>query len=569
MIHPGAGRVSGATDPRATLRVTVVLRPPAHEDGPHAERLHALVSARPHERRWLSRAELHALHDPGEDAFRRVARFAEHHGLRVVETSRARHDVVLEGAVRAFDDAFGVHQAHYEHEGRRYRAHDGPIHVPPELEEIVVGVLGLDDVPLGSGAGAGAPGETRGLSPHEIEEHYRFPAISGHTPGRIALLQFNGGFHASDVSAFLDRFGLSAPPIAVHEVPGASRPARGSRPQPIDRLARIADDWRAGTPLADLATRYGGQDIADFFTTVEVTMDVQIAAGLGAGAGVDVWFAPGGSPDDWRRTLFAALGEAHGVADGEDPALPAAISVSWGFSERDGGAMKLNVIELALQAAARRGVTVCCSTGDMGSSNSTTPVTQANVNFPASSPSVLACGGTTLRRVDGRVDSERAWKESLLGVTMATGGGMSGFFRQPHYQAGIVPRTAEGTWLADHDTEFVGRWIPDTAACAAFDPGVALVLGGRDFGGGGTSAATPIWAALVTRLSAALGHPIGLLNTELYRERDHGCCRAIVGGDNDVTGGTIAFYRAVDGWNACTGLGVPDGTRILERLRGV
>jgi kumamolisin len=566
--HDASARVVGSPAATGSLRVTLVLHPPDPYAGDSGDVVRAIDEAHPADRPRLTRAQLHAVHDPGEDAFRQVREFAAAHRLRVVGTSRVRHDVELEGSIADIESAFDVRLEHFEDAECRYFGHHGPIHLPPALAEIVDGVLGLDDMPLGRGAGSAAPADEP-FSPAELAAYYGFPAAAeGIGRHRIALLQFGGGFHAADLNAFLHRFGITAPALSVESVAGADGRSRTSAPLDFARLSAIAADWKAGVPFSDLAVKYAN-DLGSFLATVEVSMDVQIVASLGGGAAIDVWFAPGGSVDDWRRTLYAALGEGHGSdAAGEGRPLPAAISISWGDSEAVFGAMKLRVIQHALLAASRMGVTTCCSTGDLGSSNSSRPGNVANVNFPASSPSVLACGGTYLRRSGGRPASENAWKENLLGLTMATGGGMSGYFPQPGYQASVVPAHAAGTWTDGKDGDFSGRWIPDVAASASFDPGVALTVGGQDFGGGGTSAATPIWAALVTRITAALGHPAGHLGPVLYGNLAAGACRNVTGGDNDVTGGKLGFYRAEPGWNACTGLGAPVGERLLECLRG-
>ena len=125
------------------------------------------------------------------------------------------------------------------------------------------------------------------------------------------------------------------------------------------------------------------------------------------------------------------------------------------------------------------------------------------------------------------------------------------------------------TWLAGRHPSFKGRWIPDVSAHAGFNPGVAIRLVGRPFAGGGTSAATPIWAALVARLAAHLGKPLGWLNPALYALADQGVFRDIRHGHNDLQAkrGRPMFFRATVGWDPCTGLGAPDGTALLAALR--
>jgi kumamolisin len=170
---------------------------------------------------------------------------------------------------------------------------------------------------------------------------------------------------------------------------------------------------------------------------------------------------------------------------------------------------------------------------------------------------------------DGTMTGELAWKERLLGGTMASGGGMSGFFPAPAYQNRLAPPDATGTWIHGDTKAFRGRWTPDVAASASFTSGIAIRLAGMPFVGGGTSAATPLWAALVTCLAVRIGRPCGWLTPVLYGLAGTPSLRSIGGADNDlsVEPSSQPHYRAREGWDPCTGLGVPDGRALLEALR--
>lgn len=74
---------------------------------------------------------------------------------------------------------------------------------------------------------------------------------------------------------------------------------------------------------------------------------------------------------------------------------------------------------------------------------------------------------------------------------------------------------------------------------------------------GGTSAVAPLWAALVALGNQRSGKPLGFLNTALY---------ANAAAFHDITNGTNGAYSAVPGWDACTGLGTPDGVKIIAAL---
>ena len=78
---------------------------------------------------------------------------------------------------------------------------------------------------------------------------------------------------------------------------------------------------------------------------------------------------------------------------------------------------------------------------------------------------------------------------------------------------------------------------------------------------GGTSAVAPLWAALIARVNQLLGSPVGFVNPHLYAVGSSGAFHGITSGGN---GG----YQARLGWNACTGLGSPEGTALEGALRG-
>jgi kumamolisin len=210
----------------------------------------------------------------------------------------------------------------------------------------------------------------------------------------------------------------------------------------------------------------------------------------------------------------------------------------------------LEAFNHVLLEAAALGITVCCSSGDhgaFGDAHDRTP----HVNFPASSPYALACGGTTLIGKRRAIEVERVWSNE----TGATGGGVSGVFKRPVWQHGSrVPTTAKG---------FAGRGVPDVAANADPLTGYRVCLNGKWGVGAGTSAAAPLWAGLVARINQARNAPVGLMTPLLYKEYDRlRASGAIV----SVTKGGDGVYRARSGWDACTGLGTPRGEKLTREV---
>jgi len=106
---------------------------------------------------------------------------------------------------------------------------------------------------------------------------------------------------------------------------------------------------------------------------------------------------------------------------------------------------------------------------------------------------------------------------------------------------------------------FKGRGVPDVAGDADPLTGYQIRVDGKDVVYGGTSAVAPLWAALVARLNQALGTTLGDGHVALYQ--------AGKAAFRDITEGNNGTYKAAAGWDACTGLGSPNGEALLTALR--
>jgi kumamolisin len=234
------------------------------------------------------------------------------------------------------------------------------------------------------------------------------------------------------------------------------------------------------------------------------------------------------------------------------------ISISWGAPESDWSPQGLQAMNQAFQAAASLGVTVCCASGDAGSGDQNpqngTPDGLAHADFPASSPWVLACGGTRLTASGGTILAETAWNDDP--ASSATGGGVSDVFELPAYQDSAgVPRSRNPGGR-------IGRGVPDVAGNASPSTGYRVRVDFLNFVVGGTSAVSPLWAGLVARFNQRLQSPVGWLNPMLYGPV------AGSGAFRDTTEGNNGAYSAAPGWDPCTGWGSPIGSRLLAALGG-
>jgi kumamolisin len=238
---------------------------------------------------------------------------------------------------------------------------------------------------------------------------------------------------------------------------------------------------------------------------------------------------------------------------------PIAVSISWGQSEDQWSAQSRTAMDQAFADAAALGVTVTVAAGDNGSSDDPSGQASVHCDFPASSPNALACGGTKLigNTSSFAITSEAVWNE-LASNEGAGGGGVSDVFPLPRYQANAgVPASASGGGT--------GRGVPDVAGNADPVTGYLVVVDGRQQPIGGTSAVAPLWAGLIARLAQATGKKFGLLQPMLYA----GASAGVAGpGFNDIVEGNNGAYKAGPGWDACTGLGSPNGAALLTLLSG-
>jgi kumamolisin len=238
----------------------------------------------------------------------------------------------------------------------------------------------------------------------------------------------------------------------------------------------------------------------------------------------------------------------------DDVNRPQVPSVRWGSAETFWTDAARDAMQAALADAARLQVSVLFAAGDGLATGGLTDG-QAHVWFPASSPYALACGGTLpTPGTDGTsVADEVVCNEGVIG----TGGGISDTFPVPAYQSALAlpPSVNDGK---------LRRGVPDVAAAAAGRPGYRIVLNGSEIVKDGTSAVAPLWAGLIAMTNAARGGPVGFLNSALYANAP--LFRQVVTGNNRVSG---KGYEAGAGWNACTGLGVPNGADIIAALAAV
>ncbi len=453
-------------------------------------------------------------------------------GMIILKESPISCSIRAGGPTGVVESIFQVKLFHYSHPGGNYRGRTGEIHIPAELDGIVTAVFGLDNRKLvkrrpikkrrtSLDLATRAEASRAWFFPADLATIYSFPAGDGQGQ-TIGLLEFGGGYFASDLATFCQDAGVSAPTVQAISV--------------------------NNTPTNQ---KDGAED--------EVMLDVEVVAGVCPAATIVVFFSTfdeGG----WVDAVDMAV---------HDTQFPLTVlSCSWGYAEDAAGgwtAGAITSINETLQSAALLGVTICVAAGDDGSSDAVTDG-HAHVDFPAVSPYVLAVGGTTLKKSSSGAMTETVWKDGdglRADNGGSTGGGVSTQFARPSWQIVDIQSINPGS--------IEGRVVPDVAADASANTGYWTVVDGQGGVAGGTSAAAPLWASLVARLNASLGTPVGYLNPLLYGAAANGqalgqsVCRDINIGNNDTA--SIGGYSAGPGYDAVSGWGVPIGSALLSGLK--
>jgi kumamolisin len=512
--------------------------------------------------------------------------------LSVLRVDLPTRQIHLVGSAGAMEGAFGVKLSLYEHARTKanFRCPEHDIQIPESLAPIITAVFGLNDMPVvvrhstrvGRRAAVNADPKNQfpgSFYPNEVARLYDFPPTQG-AGQRVAILEFGGGFDQTVLNDyFTNNIGLATPPTV--------------------------------NAISVLNTKIQ----VDKGVTGEVYLDIEVIGAMAPKAIMDVFFAP------WTGEGY--LNAIEQAIHNDDYA---AISISYGLDEDLLGSsdnpawpMLNQAVDEAFRDGTAIGVPIFVSTGDQGSSSLrgqlpdetevTAYSTTAHAGYPATSPYATAVGGTQLYSANGAISNEVVWNE--LGQVLegeflneqsnkmqrgkyylggATGGGVSDRYKSvPSYQ------TSAGINLSSANTPpATGRTIPDVAGNAGsstgylvnWPPGSPLPIGAA----GGTSAAAPMWTALMACVREALtarfnGHvPVFFFNDFVYAKGTTAAFRDIVGGRSclyDTNGNPVMGdftpvgnnqstgangYSAQKGYDLCTGWGTPNGVELLNQL---
>jgi kumamolisin len=500
-------RAAGPADPAESTNITVRLCPVNALDALAAsvEKIYARPLAK---RTYLTRDELARRHGARREDLNAIEHFAQRHNLAVSHRSAAQRSLTLTGELGDILAAFPAKLRMFDHSTGTYRGRSGSISIPREFRGIISGVFGIVTRPnLKASYRPRTPTASRLVPATAFAKRYNFPQLDG--AGQcIGIIELGGGFTHSDLAAYFRDIGVKPPSvsaISVHH--GGSR-----KPQ---------------------------------FADGEVMLDIEVAGAVAPQARLAVYFAP------HRGSGFL---DAVNAAVHDAERNPSVISISWSSPEDPAAQQTITAFHEVFLEAAALGITICASAGDHGTAGMDAADwdRKIHVAHPSTDDLVLACGGTQIDEHGNDI----VWNDGtpLSAGGWASGGGISQTRPVPAYQKRVkLPRPLAGKR---------GRGVPDIAMSAT---GYLSRVHGAPGPQGGTSAVAPLMAGLVALLNQAKRKNAGWLNPFLYANAGKGIVKYVTEGTNAIAK-TVKGYRAKAGWNACAGLGTPEGVEILKRL---
>jgi hypothetical protein len=560
---------------------------------------------------YLRRGAFAGRFGPTIAARRAVTAALRHDGLRVGPATSSGLLVPFTGTAAQAEHAFATHLATVRTAGgATRRTTTSAVTLPASVAQDVTAVVGLD-------------GHTRLHSALSI--HHSTAARKATAPARTATAA--GGPHACPAAtAAAQKFGgLTDDQIAsaygatgLYDAgdTGAGQHIALYELEPFSKADILHFDTcyfgvvRAKQMLARVHLRpvLGGQPQGS--GTGEATLDVEDLEALAPGASIDVYVGPNTS----GAGQFNALAEYEAIADSDRDSI---VSTSWGICEQalQRGQPGLQQAEnLIFQQAAAQGQTVFAAAGDNGSDDcehaSITPQGGQNalsVDDPSSQPYVVGVGGTTIDAATPTDPLQHVWNDGA--AVGGGGGGISMSWQMPAWQAASrvpgIARPGSSDYRAAARVENklgdpVGfchahvtgatsstpcRLVPDVSAQADDFTG-AITVYSTTFKAkesengwitiGGTSSATPIWAASLALVDASpacqadgragsgsRARGVGFVAPLLYGiASDPAAYKAsftdVRTGNNDIYGiGNGTVYPAGRGYDVTTGLGSP------------
>ncbi len=572
-----------------------------------AVKMHLDVTLRPRDPSALA-AFVAAVSTPGSPEYRRFlakGAFGPRFGATLADVAKVRSglralgltpgnvssdqlSIPVTASASAVDTAFHVALSSLRlPSGRVAFANTEPVRLPATIAPIVQGVIGLSNVVKWHSQ----------MIPGRKRAH---PSAPAQGPVRGAAQRATAIRQPSSPSAFPNIY--SGAPCSA-----ASSTASSSGSYAANQLAQAYGFnhlYQSGLTgqgvtvgLYELEP-FSSSDIATFescygISTSVSTVQVDGGAGTGAGSGeaaLDIENVASLAPSS-SIVVYEGPNSGNGPYDVAQAIANAdvakIVSTSWGACEPLLiGSGALSSEEALFEQAAAQGQTVLAAAGDAGSedcngqvSSSSAESTALAVDDPASDPYVTGVGGTTMTAL-GPPPTEQVWNEAAS-TAGAGGGGISARWTMPSWQRapGVMNTYTSGSPCGAPTGQYC-REVPDVSAVAdPYDAYVVYYTGtGTGTTGwqaiGGTSGATPLWAALLADVAQSCPGPapstpsLGFVNPALYSMAAAAdlVVNDITSGNNDYTGTNNGAYPATTGYDMASGLGTPIGGGVRKYL---
>lgn len=504
--------------------------------------------------RFLTPAEFLAAYAPTEQQVQAVVTHLLQSGFTGIEVAPNRMLITATGRPAAIQTAFHTGMVQFTLDNRQVIANGADVTVPSELGSIVGGVLGLQTASRprtqfrvqsdtttagrqsgpgpapGPGSGSGTKTSTVAHNPTDFPKIYDVGSTVTGSSTKVGIISWGSLTNVqTDLKTFASRNGLAAVSSSVVNT--------GS-----------------------------GSYVADSSSDVEWDLDSQTIVGTSGGVSQLIFYA---APNGGSGVTDAGITAAYNRAVSDDTVK--IINVSLGEDEDSAEADGTQAADDKIfKVAQLQGQTFSVSSGDAGAYEATDGVitnargvldvslSSYSVSEPATSPSVIAVGGTTLS-TSGTTTyaSEVTWNEGLAYADAyddtiriwATGGGTSDYEAAPAWQTSAL------------GSSVTKRVLPDVAFDAASASGATIIVHGTSEQVGGTSLASPIFVGIWARMESANNNALGFPAASFYKYLPSNTAlrHDIVSGNNGYNGYGLT---AGTGYDLVTGFGSLDIAKL-------
>lgn len=394
----------------------------------------------------------------------------------------------VSGRVGDIERLFGTQINMFSYNKKHYYSDVSDIIIPLDMN-FVSDVIGLNNFPRFKHHTQLSPIEAKSYTPIELAELYNFPLHLRGSNRVISIIELGGGFKQSDLTYYFQNY------LKITNEP---------------QVYSLFINGALNNP----------NELAQ-----EVTSDIEIAGAIAKCSTIIVYFAPNNELSFYEAIFFSLTnGNYYSCAE----------VISWGCPEIENRASYCESVNKIMEIGVKRNVSILCASGDNGSSDG---LKGLNVDFPASAPNSVACGGTNIYVENNKIIDEVTWHGS--------GGGFSSIFPKPSYQTNVTGDK---------------RGVPDIAGNADPLTGLIIYRNNKFEVVGGTGIVASLYSGLVALLSQAKGS-VKYLNTIIYPIPNK-VCYDVTEGSNGPNG----KWDAEIGWDPCTGNGRIYGDKLLESL---